>query len=88
MLSVNYATLNSVFKETVYMYLVGQVSARVKNLNIGIFSDTLNVINVKLCMMALRIQFHLFHYTFSEPWLYLKVTSVSDLTDDFMFLSI
>ena len=28
-----------------------------KNINIGIYSDTITVINVKLCMMALLIKF-------------------------------
>ena len=32
----------------------------VENFNIGIYSDTINVINVKLCMMVLLIEFYLF----------------------------
>ena len=31
-----------------------------KNFKIGIWSDTINVINVKLCMMVLLIEFYLF----------------------------
>ena len=31
-----------------------------QELNIGIFSDTINVVNVKLCMMILLIELHLF----------------------------
>ena len=34
------------------MFLVSLVSGLVENFNIGIFSDTINVINVKLCMMV------------------------------------
>ena len=39
--------------------MVGHVSGLVENLNIGIFSDTINMINVKLCMMVLLIEFTL-----------------------------
>ena len=42
------------------MFLVGQVAKLVKNLNTWIFSDTLNVINDKLCMMTLLIELYLF----------------------------
>ena len=44
------------------MFLVGQVSGLIIiNFRIWIFSDTLNVINVKLFMMApLSIEFYLF----------------------------
>ena len=42
------------------MILVGQVSGLVKNFNIGIFSDTINVINVKLCVMVLLMELDLF----------------------------
>ena len=44
----------------IYMVLVSQVSWLVENFNIGIFSDTINVINVKLCMMVLHIELNLF----------------------------
>ena len=40
-------------------FFVGQVSGLVENLNIGIYSHTINVINVKLCMMALYIELYL-----------------------------
>ena len=43
-----------------YMYFVGQVSGLFSNLNIGIFSDTVNVISVKFYMMALLIELYLF----------------------------
>ena len=41
------------------MFLVGQVSRLVENFNIGIFSDTLKVINVKFCMMVIHIELYL-----------------------------
>ena len=31
-----------------------------KNLNVAIFSDTINVVNVKLCMMVILIEIYLF----------------------------
>ena len=42
------------------MLLVGHVSGLVRNLNIWIFSDTINVINIKLCMIVLHIKLYLF----------------------------
>ena len=42
------------------MFLVSQVSGLVKNRNIGIFSDTINVIDVKLYRMVLHIELDLF----------------------------
>ena len=42
------------------MILVSQISRRVENFNIGIFSDIMNVINIKLCMMVLLIELYLF----------------------------
>ena len=47
-------------REIIYMFLVSQVSGLVENFNIGIYSDSINVINVKLCMMALLIDLYLF----------------------------
>ena len=38
--------------------LPGRVSERIRNLNIAVFSDTLNVINVKPCMMVLFIELY------------------------------
>ena len=37
------------------MSFIGEVSGLVKNFNIGIYSDTINVINVELRMTVLRI---------------------------------
>ena len=42
------------------MFFRCQVYWLVKNFNIGIYLDTINVINVKLCMMALFIKLYLF----------------------------
>ena len=42
------------------MFLVRQVSELVENLNIWIFSDNINVINVRLRMVVLLIEFYLF----------------------------
>ena len=40
-------------REIMNMFFIGQVCGLVKNLNIGIYSDTINVINIKLWMMEL-----------------------------------
>ena len=51
--------------------------AKGKNFNIMIFSDTINMINVKLCMMVVLIELsHSYH--FQWPWLYFKVIAVSN----------
>ena len=42
--------------EIIYMFFVSQVSWLVENFHIRICSDTVNVINVKLCMMVLLIE--------------------------------
>ena len=42
------------------MFLVGQVPGLVENFNNGISSDTIDVINVKLCMMLLHFELYLF----------------------------
>ena len=47
-------------RETINMFFVGQVSWLVENFNFGIYSDIINVINVKLCMMVLPIKLNLF----------------------------
>ena len=44
---------------TISMFFVGQVSEFVKNFNIGIYLDTINVINVELCMMLLLVELYL-----------------------------
>ena len=42
------------------MFLIGQVSALVQNINIEIYPDTINVINIKLYMMVLLVELYLF----------------------------
>ena len=42
-------------REIIYMFLVNHVSGCVNNFKTGIFSDTINVIDFKLCMMVLFI---------------------------------
>ena len=41
------------------MFFVGQLTGLVRNLNIQIYPDTVNVIYVKLCMMVLLIELYL-----------------------------
>ena len=50
-------------REIINMFVVGQVSGLVENIKIGIFSDTINVMNVKLCMMVLLIELYLLNLT-------------------------
>ena len=47
-------------RKIINMFLVSQASGLVENFNTGIFSDTIIVINVKLCMMVLLIEPYLF----------------------------
>ena len=47
-------------REKIYMHLVGQVSGLVENFNIGIYSDTILVVYVKLCVMVLLVELYLF----------------------------
>ena len=47
-------------REIIYMFLIGQRVDWSKNFNIGIFSHTMNVINVRLCMKRLHIELYLF----------------------------
>ena len=42
------------------MFFVGQVSGLVKNFNFEIYSDTIILINVKLCITVLLIEPYLF----------------------------
>ena len=52
-------------RKIINIFLAGQVSGIVKNFNMGIFSDTINVMNVKLCMVVLLFELCLF-IAFSE----------------------
>ena len=61
--------------EIIDVFFVGQVSGLVENFDIGIFSDTIDVINIKLCMLVLIIELY---PTFdiisrSQPCQYLKL---------------
>ena len=48
-------------RELIGMFFVSQVSGLVENCNIGVYSDTINVINVELCMVVLLlIELYLF----------------------------
>ena len=73
----------------VLMYVMaGQLSVCGENLNIAIFSDTIKVMNVKLCMMVVLAEHHTIHTTFSD----IDCISRSQqwktvLTENFMFLS-
>ena len=42
------------------MFSIGQVSGLVENFNIRIYSDTINVIHVELCMMVLLYELYMF----------------------------
>ena len=69
------------------MILVGQVPGLVKNVDIGILSDTIKVLNIKLCMIVRQIELYLFLH-FSEFHIIFQVhSSVTVLTEHFMFLS-
>ena len=46
--------------EVCFRFLVGQVPGLVENFDNGISSDTIDVINVKLCMMLLHFELYLF----------------------------
>ena len=47
-------------REIITIFFVSYMSRLVENFNIGISSDTINVISVKLCMMVLPIELYLF----------------------------
>ena len=42
-------------REIIHMFFIIQVSVLIKSFNIGIYSDAINGINVKLCLMVLVI---------------------------------
>ena len=47
-------------REIISMFFMGQVPGLVKNFNIEIYSDTINVINVKFCLMEPLAEHYLF----------------------------
>ena len=53
-------------KKIIYMFLVGLVSRLVENFNIGIFSYTIKLIKVKLCMMVQYTELIPVLYTFND----------------------
>ena len=54
-----------------------------------IFLDTINVVNVKLCMMVLLIELYSFiSYHFQSPWIYFKVREVQTVLTDFFYVLI
>ena len=55
---------------------MGQMFGLVKKFNFGIFSVTVNVINVKICMMVLLLELDLFMPL--SVTLNIKVTAVSN----------
>ena len=46
-------------RKIISILFIGKVSGLFKTVNIGIHSDTINVINVKLCMVVLLIELYL-----------------------------
>ena len=62
--------------------MAGQVSICGKNFDIAIFSNTINIINVKLCMMVVLIKLYLF-MSLSATLIVFRIV----LTENFMFLS-
>ena len=60
MYNMIFITLGVYSREIINMFLLSQVSGLVEIINTWIFSDTINVVNVKLCMMILLIELHLF----------------------------
>ena len=47
-------------REIINMFYVGQVSGFFENFNTVIYSDAINVIKVKHCMLVLLIELYLF----------------------------
>ena len=47
-------------REIIKMFFVSLVSGLVKKLYVGTYLDTINVVNVKLCMMILLTELYLF----------------------------
>ena len=47
-------------RKIINIFSICEVSRLVENFNTGIDSDTINVINVKLCMIVILIELYLF----------------------------
>ena len=46
-------------RDIIYVFLIGKVSGLVENFSIGIFLNTINVINVSPCMTVLNVKLYL-----------------------------
>ena len=62
-------------REIIKMCFVGQASGLFEKFSIWIYADTINVINVKLCMVLLLIKLYMLYY-FKLHWPYYKVTAM------------
>ena len=62
------------FKGDKVHFLVGQVSGLVKNFDNGIFSDTINVINVKLSIVVLNIEVYLPNSFKSKFYVFIRLS--------------
>ena len=68
--------------------LAGQVSTCGINFNVVIFLDTINVINVKLCIMVVLIELYSFIPVSVTSIVFQSRSSVlTDLSENFMVLS-
>ena len=65
-------------REIIYKFLVDLMSWFVETFIIGIFSDTINVTNLKLCIMVLLIELYLLITLSVTLTIYFKVTAVSN----------
>ena len=71
-----------------FISFIGQVSEFVKNYNMGICSDTINVMNVKSCMMVLLTEFYLLIPLSVILTIFQGHSNVEQfITEDFVFLS-
>ena len=68
------------------MCLNNQVSELVKNFNIGIFSDAINMITVKLCTMAVLTGLYLFMLLSVTLTIFQCNSSVKHFNRKFYFL--
>ena len=74
-------------REIIYFFLVGQVSGRLKNFSIGIFADTIDVINVKLHDGTTRLALPV-HFTFNDlDFISRSQQCQTVLAESFIFLS-
>ena len=85
-------------RKIINMHFIDQMSGLVKNLNIGIYSDAIDVTSVKLCMMVQLIELYLFTLLFhsyssaKQFWsspvnLHMSLTLPAKLAHSFSFCS-